>query len=301
MFRIIDSIDYKDTPKIRRRNIGPCRPVGMVPEVTVPEVTVTSATNGNNSPDAIVYLHVFEQSILINHGSNKPWSFVASVGAELVAVSLIILIPLAYTDHLPEFHWKSVTVAPSVQPIQPAIVPHQASGSFTQAIFSRPIRIWNPFAPKNDVTAASTVQSTIDLPSDLPATGAQYSASILPSDLVGKPVAVQPYKPPAVIRPNQPSSPIRVSEGVQMAKLINRVMPLYPPLAKSARISGVVHLIGIISKDGTIRNLQVVSGHPLLTKAALDAVSQWVYKPTLLNNEAVEVIAPIDVNFTLSP
>ena len=88
--------------------------------------------------------------------------------------------------------------------------------------------------------------------------------------------------------------------GVQMAKLINRVMPLYPPLAKSARISGVVHLIGIISKDGTIRNLQVVSGHPLLTKAAVDAVSQWVYKPTLLNNEAVEVIAPIDVNFTLS-
>jgi len=243
---------------------------------------------------------VFEQSILINHGSNKPWSFVASVSAELVAVSLIILIPLAYTDHLPEFHWKSVTVAPSVRPIQPVNVTNQGTGSFTQTIFSRPIRIWNPFAPKNDVTASSTMQSTIDLPSDLPSTGAQYSASILPSDLVENPVPVQPYKPPPVVKPTPPSGPIRVSEGVQMAKLINRVMPLYPPLAKSAHISGVVHLVGIIAKDGTIRDLKVISGHPLLTKAALDAVSQWVYKPTLLSNEAVEVIAPIDVNFTLS-
>jgi periplasmic protein TonB len=267
----------------------------------VAEVTVTSATNGNNSLDAIVYIHVFEQSILINHGSNKPWSFVASVSAELVAVSLIILIPLAYTDHLPEFHWKSVTVAPPVQPIQPVDVPHQASGSFTRAIFSRAARIFNPIAPKRDA-APVFAGSPFEPPPGSILPGDQFGGSNPIGDLFGKPVAVQPYKPPAVIvKPNPPSSPLRVSEGVQMAKLINRVIPVYPPLAKSARISGVVHLIGIISKDGTIRNLQVVSGHPLLTKAALDAVSQWVYKPTLLNNEAVEVIAPIDVNFTLSP
>ena len=88
--------------------------------------------------------------------------------------------------------------------------------------------------------------------------------------------------------------------GVQMAKLIKQVIPIYPPLARSTRISGVVHLVGIIAKDGTIRNLQVLSGHPLLTKAALDAVSQWIYQPTLLSGEPVEVICPIDVNFTLS-
>jgi len=71
-------------------------------------------------------------------------------------------------------------------------------------------------------------------------------------------------------------------------------------LARTMRVSGVVHLVGIIAKDGTIRNLELISGNPLLARAAIDAVRQWVYKPTLLNGEAVEVIAPIDVNFTLS-
>jgi len=277
---------YSTTPKARRRNIVLCRVLGG------PSAREQYTWSG-------VYIDVFEQSILINHGSNKPWSFFASVSAELVAVSLMILIPLAYTDHLPEFHWKSVTVAPPVRPIQPMDVTPQTSGSFTQTIFSRATRIWNPIAPKNDTAATSTAPMTIDLPGFLPIDG-QATALNPIGALVGKPVAVRPYTPPEVIRPTPPSGPIRVSEGVQMAKLINRVMPVYPPLAKSARISGVVHLIGIISKDGTIRDLKVISGHPLLTKAALDAVSQWVYKPTLLSNEAVEVIAPIDVNFTLS-
>jgi protein TonB len=85
-----------------------------------------------------------------------------------------------------------------------------------------------------------------------------------------------------------------------MAKLVKQVIPIYPQLAKNARIYGVVHLVGIIGKDGTIRNLQLISGHPMLAKAALDAVAQWVYQPTLLSGEAVEVICPIDVNFTLN-
>ncbi len=84
-----------------------------------------------------------------------------------------------------------------------------------------------------------------------------------------------------------------------MAKVIRKVIPEYPPLARSARISGVVRLIGIIGKDGTIQNLQLVSGHPLLARAAMEAVQQWVYKPTLLNGNPVEVIAPIEVRFTL--
>ncbi len=242
---------------------------------------------------------MFEQSILVSHGSNKPWSFFASVSAELVAVSLIVLIPLAYTDHLPEFHWKSVTVASPFRPIQPVVQTNQASGPFTQTSFVRFSKIFNPVAPKRDGEATSTAQLTIDLPGFPPADG-QGGGSIAVSELIGRAAAVQVYRPPVVEKPPPPSGPIRVSEGVQMAKLINRVMPIYPPLAKVTHTSGVVHLIGIISKDGTIRDLKVISGHALLTKAALDAVSQWVYKPTLLNNEAVEVIAPIDVYFTLS-
>jgi protein TonB len=91
-----------------------------------------------------------------------------------------------------------------------------------------------------------------------------------------------------------------VGGNVQAANLIRQVRPNYPPLAKQARIQGVVRFNAIISRDGTIQNLQMVSGHPLLVPAATDAVRQWVYKPTLLNGEAVEVQTQIDVNFTLS-
>ena len=85
-----------------------------------------------------------------------------------------------------------------------------------------------------------------------------------------------------------------------MAKLVRKVMPVYPPMAKMAHVSGTVHLLGIIAKDGTIRNLQIIDGNPLLVGAAVDAVSKWVYRPTLLSGEPVEVICPIDVNFTIS-
>lgn len=87
---------------------------------------------------------------------------------------------------------------------------------------------------------------------------------------------------------------------MQAAKLIRQVKPVYPPLARQARISGTVRLVAIIGRDGAIRNLQVTAGHPLLVPAAVEAVKQWLYLPTLLNQEPVEVITQIDVNFTLS-
>jgi protein TonB len=102
------------------------------------------------------------------------------------------------------------------------------------------------------------------------------------------------------VTPNAPAKTIHVSTGVQAAKLIAQVNPVYPALAKQARVAGTVRLTAIIGRDGTIRNLQVMSGHPLLTPAALEAVKQWRYQPTLLNDEPVEVITQIDVNFTLS-
>ena len=83
-------------------------------------------------------------------------------------------------------------------------------------------------------------------------------------------------------------------------ELIFQPKPEYPPLAKMARIQGMVRLDAIISKDGTIQDLKVISGHPLLVKAALEAVQRWRYQPTLLNGDAVEVATEIDVNFTLA-
>jgi protein TonB len=84
------------------------------------------------------------------------------------------------------------------------------------------------------------------------------------------------------------------------ANLIRRVQPVYPPLAKSARVQGTVEFTATISKDGNIENLTLVRGHPLLVAAAREAVLQWKYRPTMLNGEPVEVITDIIVNFTLS-
>jgi protein TonB len=87
---------------------------------------------------------------------------------------------------------------------------------------------------------------------------------------------------------------------VQQANLIRQIKPPYPPLARQARIQGQVILEAIISKQGSVENLRVISGHPLLIQSALDAVKQWKYKPTLLNGEPVEVVTTVTVNFNLS-
>jgi protein TonB len=115
-------------------------------------------------------------------------------------------------------------------------------------------------------------------------------------------ITVPPPPPPKpAVEKNPPAKPVPVGGDVQMAKLLRKVIPEYPALARMSRVAGTVRLIGIIGKDGTIQDLQVVSGNPLLTRTALDAVRQWVYKPTLLNGQPVEVMAPIEVNFTLGP
>jgi protein TonB len=82
--------------------------------------------------------------------------------------------------------------------------------------------------------------------------------------------------------------------------LIHQVKPSYPPLARQARIQGTVVLQAVIGKDGSIQGLKVVSGHPMLAPAALEAVKQWKYKPYYLNGEPVEVDTTINVNFTLA-
>lgn len=104
-------------------------------------------------------------------------------------------------------------------------------------------------------------------------------------------------------KPSSPSSPrqrIRVGGNVQAANLVHQIAPVYPPLAKQARIQGTVRFTAVIGKDGTIQNLELVTGHPLLVPAAQTAVKQWLYKPTRINGEPVEVVTQIDVNFTLS-
>jgi TonB family protein len=93
---------------------------------------------------------------------------------------------------------------------------------------------------------------------------------------------------------------IRVGGEVQSSKLVNKTTPAYPPLAKASRIQGTVQLTVTIAPDGTVQNIELIDGHPLLVQAAVDAVKQWVYSPTLLNGNPVAVITQVNVNFTLS-
>jgi len=111
---------------------------------------------------------------------------------------------------------------------------------------------------------------------------------------VGGPVVVLPPPPPT---PSvQPPRISRMMEG----NLIYRVQPQYPLLARQARVQGIVVLRAMISREGKIEHLQVLSGPALLVKSALDAVQQWRYRPYYLNNEPVEVETQVTVNFTLS-
>jgi protein TonB len=107
-------------------------------------------------------------------------------------------------------------------------------------------------------------------------------------------------KPPAQAAPKPPAGPVHIGGDVEAAKLIYAPHPTYPQIAISTRSQGTVHLEAIIAADGKIRNLRLLSGPPLLVRAALDAVQQWKYQPTLLNGMPVEVVTEIEVNFTLS-
>ena len=126
------------------------------------------------------------------------------------------------------------------------------------------------------------------------------SGGVLGGIISSLPAAAPPPPPPAAPKPKPPAAPVKVGGNVQQANLISQPRPVYPPLAKAARVQGVVKLDALISKEGTIQNLKLISGPPLLVQAAMAAVQQWRYKPTLLNGEPVEVITTIDVNFTLS-
>ena len=114
--------------------------------------------------------------------------------------------------------------------------------------------------------------------------------------VLGSVMSSVPTAVPKVATPQR----VRVSQGVSQGLLIHKVQPTYPPLARQARIQGTVVLQAQISKDGSIENLQLISGHPMLAPAAIEAVKQWKYKPYLLNGEPVEVDTQVQVNFTLA-
>jgi protein TonB len=235
---------------------------------------------------------MFEQSMLLPSApGKKAGALAASLAAQTLVVGTLLLIPLLYTDRLPFVQLQLPTFlppAPAPEPVKPQAVPH----------LRKVPRVWNPLAAPTTIPPLNTRPEIID---DTSATLTTIdTGAFLPPTLGTIISRVIPPPPPPHVTEVEPSKPITVTSDVQAAKLIRKVIPVYPRLAIIARISGTVRLTGIIGKDGLIQQPQVIDGPQLLVQAAVDAVRQWVYRPTLLSNKPVEVIAPIDVIFTLS-
>jgi protein TonB len=228
---------------------------------------------------------------------------------QLLLVGIAILIPLIYTDTLPRTQLTSFLVAPPPPPPPPP--PPAAVPVKVVKVIPRQFDAGRLMAPKTIPKEIAMIKEE-ELPP--PTSGAVGVIGGVPGGvpggtpggviggIIGAVPTAAPPPPPPVKEAPKPVVPqrIRVGGNVQQAKLVRQPRPVYPPLARQARIQGTVRLTAVIAKDGTIQELQVVNGHPLLVPSALEAVKQWVYQPTLLNGEPVEVITQIDVNFTLS-
>ncbi len=243
---------------------------------------------------------MFEQTfVTANAAVRKPWPMLVSITGQAMVVGSLLIIPLWQTAQLA---WKpSVLVYAPPKPVPPPPVAVTRSATRVQGSVQPVFQV--PLAtPRRVPTTLNMTADDFLLP---PTTLSSLSVAVgnaLPSLGNGLEVAkatVAP-SPKAAEAPKSKPSPLKVGGAVQAALLTRQVKPVYPALAKTARVSGTVRLQAVIGTDGHIRNLQLLSGPPLLVQASLDAVRQWVYQPTLLNGEAVEVQTQIEVNFALN-
>jgi protein TonB len=226
--------------------------------------------------------------------TNKPYTIVLSLLLEVCALAVLMLLPLVYTQMLPNARLRNVLAAPAPPA---AATPKPLTHPNTLA---RPApRIFNPTTLSTVHPVPKQVNPSPDtaVPPDVGVAGSTGAANS-PGDLIGTGPAIVTPPPPAVTKQAQ-HGPIRIGV-ISEANLIHKVQPLYPPLAKSTRVQGTVEFTATISKEGIIENLRLVRGHPLLVNAARDAILQWKYRPTILNGVPVEVITGIIVNFTLT-
>jgi periplasmic protein TonB len=234
--------------------------------------------------------------------SRKPWLVVMSFAGQIFLVFLLVLIPLVYTDALPRAQLTSFLVAP---PPPPPPAPPAPSTPKIVKLIPRHVNVDTLMAPRRIPTEIADIREDLTVPSSaaVPGSVPGVETSGVPGGALGIfDSAPAPTLAPPPVKVAKATTPRRIQVGgiVQQANLIRKVQPTYPALAKQARIQGAVHFTAIIGRDGSIQNLQLISGHPLLVEAARQAVSQWQYKATLLNGEAVEVVTQIEVNFTLT-
>jgi protein TonB len=229
--------------------------------------------------------------------TNKSWTVIVSGIVQATFLAVLILIPLIYTEALPKASLATLLIAPPPPPppppppaatqivkVKPQVHLMDAGKLVAPKVIPKEVKIIKEEAEQPDAMGAMG-----GVPGGVP--GGQMGGVI--GGVIGGVGGAPPPPKPTQTR-------IRQGGAVQAAKLVNRVQPQYPPLARQTRISGTVRLHALISKDGSVQQLEVMSGHPLLVQAALDAVRQWRYQPTTLNGEPVEVDTTIDVIFSLN-
>ena len=243
---------------------------------------------------------MFEDSLFASNSVSNPrrgWTALMSFFVQTLFIGTLVLLPLLFTEALPLTHWANILEVPpapappsAAEPIRHNSQPpdtNMANGRILQ-----PTGIPDHVATPVDDGPPPQVGSPYD--SVIGSTNIATSSNTFMSNILN---SVRPPAHPSIARP---SKPIPVSTGVSEGLLIHQVKPPYPAIAIAGHIQGEVILQAVIGKDGTIQNLHVISGHPMLIKAAAEAVQQWRYRPYLLNGEPVEVETQIRVNFTIS-
>jgi protein TonB len=233
---------------------------------------------------------MFDQLVISSANGNKthkPWTVTLSAIVQLAILGVLILIPLIYTEALPKELISMFLIAPAPPPPPP---PPAAIVKTVRPRFIQPQRMVAPTViPKK-------VEIIKDEAPDVGAAGGFGVAGGVAGGVLGGIISSGGPPPPP-----KPPTPTRITIGgnVQQAKAIERTQPQYPAIAKAAHVQGTVVLHAIIAKDGTVQQLQLMSGPPLLVNAAMEAVRSWRYQPTLLNGEPVEVDTTIQVVFSL--
>lgn len=229
-----------------------------------------------------------------DQSARRGWSTLASFGFQAMALSLLLAVPLIWTQGPPSVRLIDALLAPPPPPPAPVSRVAAESKPPTSTNMSGTHIIQPPSIPPE---VAILNEPDVPVAPDLGQLGVEGGTGrggrgIV--DSIGSSIAIAPPPPPPT-----PARPLRVSHWSE-GNIIYRVQPIYPPLARQARIQGAVVLRAVISKTGTIEHLTAMSGHPMLVGSALNAVRQWRYRPYLLNDEPIEIETEITVNFVLS-
>jgi periplasmic protein TonB len=249
---------------------------------------------------------MFSDSIL-DFGTQSKRKTVATTTSFIVnclAVCMMLLVPLMFTEELPKAQLLTMLVAPPPPPPPPPpaaeavqrVVRQIQTDMLNSGQLRTPTRIPTKVQMIKEEDAPPPMAAATGVVGGVPGgiPGGQLSGVI--GGIVSATSNLSAVPKFAPVQPQR----VRISQGVTKGLLIRRVEPAYPTLARSARVQGEVVLSAIININGEIENLQLVSGHPMLVPAALTAVKQWRYKPYLLNGQPTEVETTITVIFTLS-